>query len=137
MVQGAGCQDVFTVTDGQVVPIDGKTVRRSYKKSIGKKAVHMVSAWAAKNSLVLEVLTTEALFPARQTRRCINQILSGQGQRLIVCFANGACDAPYLSLVALGPFGSSMKNEMRFIAIYFGGTPDGRVRHTHHAMSYQ
>ncbi|WP_084813702.1 ISAs1 family transposase [Desulfogranum japonicum] len=34
----AWVQDVFTVTDGQVVPINGKTVRRSYKKSIGKKS---------------------------------------------------------------------------------------------------
>jgi DDE_Tnp_1-associated len=37
---------VFRVTEGQVVAIDGKTLRRSHDKSIGKGAIHMVSAWA-------------------------------------------------------------------------------------------
>lgn len=44
---------VYQVTEGQVVPIDGKQLRRSHDRSAGKKAIHMVSAWAAKNSLVL------------------------------------------------------------------------------------
>jgi predicted transposase YbfD/YdcC len=44
---------VYRVTEGQVVPIDGKQLRRSHDRSAGKKAIHMVSAWAAKNSLVL------------------------------------------------------------------------------------
>lgn len=43
---------IFTVTEGEVVAIDGKTVRRSYDRSNGKEAIHMVSAWAA-NYLVL------------------------------------------------------------------------------------
>jgi predicted transposase YbfD/YdcC len=55
----AWVQDVFTVTDGQVVPIDGKTLRRSHNKSTGKKAIHMVSAWAAKSSLVLAQVKTD------------------------------------------------------------------------------
>lgn len=44
---------VFTVTEGQVVAIDGKTARRSHDKSIGKDAIHMVSAWANTNGIVL------------------------------------------------------------------------------------
>ncbi len=44
---------VFTVTKGQVVAIDGKTVRRSHDKSIGKDAIHMVSAWASTNGVML------------------------------------------------------------------------------------
>jgi predicted transposase YbfD/YdcC len=40
---------VFTVTKGQVIAIDGKTVRRSHDKTIGKDAIHMVSAWANSN----------------------------------------------------------------------------------------
>jgi len=44
---------VFTVTKGQVVAIDGKTARRSHDKSIGKDAIHMVSAWANANGIVL------------------------------------------------------------------------------------
>ena len=44
---------VFTVTDGEVVPIDGKTLRRSYDTARGTAALHMVSAWAAENGAVL------------------------------------------------------------------------------------
>ena len=44
---------VFTVTEGQVVAIDGKTARRSHDKAIGKDAIHMVSAWAKANGIVL------------------------------------------------------------------------------------
>src|SRR5258708_23773990 len=36
-----------------VVAIDGKTLRRSHDAANGKKALHMVSAWAAENRLVL------------------------------------------------------------------------------------
>jgi predicted transposase YbfD/YdcC len=41
------------VTAGQVVAIDGKTLRRSYDKATGKSAIHMVSAWATANHLSL------------------------------------------------------------------------------------
>lgn len=46
-------QAVSDVTRGQVIAIDGKTVRRSHDKSLGKSAIHMVSAWASENRLVL------------------------------------------------------------------------------------
>ena len=36
-----------------VIAIDGKTLRRSHDEANGKKALHMVSAWAAENRLVL------------------------------------------------------------------------------------
>ena len=35
------------ITDGQVIAIDGKTLRRSYDAASNKSAIHMVSAWAA------------------------------------------------------------------------------------------
>lgn len=44
---------VFTVTEGQVVAIDGKTARRSHDKVNGKDAIHMVSAWAKASGIVL------------------------------------------------------------------------------------
>ena len=44
---------VFTVTQGQVIAIDGKTIRRSHDKTIGKDAIHMVSAWASTNGITL------------------------------------------------------------------------------------
>ena len=39
--------------EGEIVPVDGKTLRRSYDSGSGKAAVHMVNAWAVKNRLVL------------------------------------------------------------------------------------
>jgi predicted transposase YbfD/YdcC len=44
---------VNEVTRGQVVAIDGKTLRRSHDRFIGKSAIHMVSGWATANHLVL------------------------------------------------------------------------------------
>jgi predicted transposase YbfD/YdcC len=43
----------------EVVAIDGKTSRRSYDKSKGKDAIHMVSAWATANRVVLGQVKTE------------------------------------------------------------------------------
>ena len=44
---------VSQVTKGQVVAIDGKALRRSFDKGLGQGAIHMVSAWASANRLVL------------------------------------------------------------------------------------
>lgn len=46
-------------TKGQVVAIDGKTLRRSHNRSEDKKAIHMISAWASENQVVLGQLKTE------------------------------------------------------------------------------
>ena len=40
-------------TSGDVIALDGKTIRGSFDKSMGKTAIHMVSAWSAKNGVVL------------------------------------------------------------------------------------
>jgi predicted transposase YbfD/YdcC len=40
-------------TAGQVIALDGKTLRRSHDRSNGKAALHLVSAWASSNRLVL------------------------------------------------------------------------------------
>ena len=44
---------VSQLTQGQVIALDGKTLRRSHDRPSGKAAIHMVSAWASENSLVL------------------------------------------------------------------------------------
>lgn len=46
-------QAVNVLTAGQVVAIDGKTLRRSHDQRQGKAALHLVSAWATANRLVL------------------------------------------------------------------------------------
>lgn len=40
-------------TQGEIIALDGKQLRRSHDRALGKKAIYMVSAWAAKNSLIL------------------------------------------------------------------------------------
>ena len=42
-----------------VIALDGKTVRRSHDASNGKKALHLVSAWAVDNRLVLGQVTVD------------------------------------------------------------------------------
>ncbi len=46
-------QQTVVQTQGTVIACDGKTVRRSDDRGAGKSAVHMVSAWASANRLVL------------------------------------------------------------------------------------
>ena len=41
------------LSHGEVIAIDGKTLRQSYNRSDGKGAIHRVSAWATQNRLVL------------------------------------------------------------------------------------
>jgi predicted transposase YbfD/YdcC len=44
---------IAQLTQGEVIAIDGKTLRHSYDQGKNKGAIHMVSAWASQNSLVL------------------------------------------------------------------------------------
>jgi predicted transposase YbfD/YdcC len=41
------------ITDGQVIALDGKTLRRSFDTASSKTAIHMVSAWATANHISL------------------------------------------------------------------------------------
>ena len=52
-------RSVFEVTQGQVIAIDGKRLRLSHDQSRGKAAIHMVSAWACANRLVLGQVKTD------------------------------------------------------------------------------
>ena len=48
------------ISDGQIIAIDGKTLRRSYDKASGKSAIHMVSAWATANHISLGQVVVDA-----------------------------------------------------------------------------
>jgi predicted transposase YbfD/YdcC len=48
------------ITDGQVLAIDGKTLRRSYDRASAKAAIHMVSAWATANHISLGQTVVDA-----------------------------------------------------------------------------
>jgi len=52
-------KDIAELTDGEIISIDGKTVRGSRGKG-ARSAIHMVSAWAGTNNMVLgQVKTSE------------------------------------------------------------------------------
>jgi predicted transposase YbfD/YdcC len=46
-------KSINKITAGEIIAIDGKTLRHSYNKGKDKGAIHMVSAWATTNRLVL------------------------------------------------------------------------------------
>lgn len=50
---------VHSLTEGQVVAIDGKTLRSSYNRDDRASTIHMISAYASSNKLVLGQLKTE------------------------------------------------------------------------------
>jgi predicted transposase YbfD/YdcC len=55
----AWVQATVRATAGQVVAIDGKTLRRSHDRAAGKGPLHLVSAWAAANHVVLGQVATD------------------------------------------------------------------------------
>ncbi len=48
------------ITAGQIVAIDGKTLRRSFDAASSKAAIHMVSAWATANHITLGQVVVDA-----------------------------------------------------------------------------
>lgn len=46
-------QAVFKLTEGQLIAVDGKEMNGSKSKTLGRRAIDMVSAWATENRLVL------------------------------------------------------------------------------------
>ena len=46
-------EDAVKLSDGEIIALDGKTHRRSHDRKRGVKALHMVSAWACGNGVVL------------------------------------------------------------------------------------
>ena len=52
-------QEICRISEGDLVAIDGKTIRRSYDKNGSKSAIHVVSAYAEKNRICLGQIQTE------------------------------------------------------------------------------
>lgn len=55
----AWMKEMQTITAGDVVAVDGKTLRRSFDRADGKGAIHMVSAWSNRNQMVLGQIKVE------------------------------------------------------------------------------
>ncbi len=77
-----------------VIAIDGKTLRRSHDAANGKKALHMVSAWADANRMVLaqvaveeksnEITVIPALLKLLDLHGCLVTIDAMETQRAIL-----------------------------------------------------
>jgi len=52
--------DLAVASEGRLIAIDGKTLRRSLDRANGKAAIHMVSAWCRANHMVLGQRATDA-----------------------------------------------------------------------------
>lgn len=52
-------QALHAATGGKLVAIDGKTLRRTFAKKSGFKALHLVTAWASENGLTLGLVACE------------------------------------------------------------------------------
>lgn len=56
----AWTQALNQATQGQVIAIDGKSVRRSFDTATGRGALHLVNAWASQSRLVLGQCAVDA-----------------------------------------------------------------------------
>ncbi len=56
----AWMQALVGTTEGKLVAIDGKTLRRSFDRAAGRSALHLVHAWVEANSILLGQYATEA-----------------------------------------------------------------------------
>jgi hypothetical protein len=55
-----GVRQTAPAADGEVVAIDGKTLRRTFDRTCGLAALHLVSAWATANGLTLGQVAVDA-----------------------------------------------------------------------------
>ena len=51
--------DIQNKSSGQIIAIDGKTMRGSFDRATGQAAIHMVSAWGSANGMVLGQVKTD------------------------------------------------------------------------------
>lgn len=52
-------ESLWTERDGEIISIDGKTMRRTFDAACDKKAIHIVSAWASENGIVMGQVKTD------------------------------------------------------------------------------
>ena len=99
-------KSIAELSFGEVVSLDGKSVRRSYDKGAGKGAIHMVSAWTSENQLVLGQVAEFGLFD-----RVGQQISIDRAEGAITLLLSGEpIDEP---IVGQGPFVMNHHQEIR------------------------
>lgn len=132
-------QAVFAVTGGQVIAVDGKELRRSHDKGLGKRAIRMISAWATANRIVLgqqkvakrssEITTIPKLLKLLDISGCIVTI-DAIGTQTKIAAQIIKQDADYLL-----PVKENQTHLLQDIALFFElAEKDGfaKVGHTYH-----
>jgi predicted transposase YbfD/YdcC len=132
-------EGVFAVTAGQVIAIDGKTLRHSYDKQAGKAAIHMVSAWASTNQLVLgqvkvddksnEIMAIPALLSLLDVSGCIVTIDAMGCQKEI---AQQIIDQGGDYLLAVKGNQGHLHEDIAFFFDLAQQNGFAKVEHTHH-----
>ena len=135
----AWVQAVYDLTAGQVIAVDGKTLRRSHDRYLGKAAIHMVSAWASANHLVLgqrkvadksnEISAIPQLLEVLALKGCIVTIDAMGCQKGI---AQKIVDAEAGYLLALKANQGDFHHEAVALFTYAAKLDFHTVRHDHH-----
>ncbi len=87
-------QAISQTTKGQIMPLDGKMLRRSHDKPLGKKAIHMVSAWASESRLVLGQVKV-----AEKSNEITASPTTNRHNQACPASVSQNCDAGYLFLL--------------------------------------
>ena len=64
-------ETLVTKMGGEIIPIDGKTIKGSYDRNQGKSALHVISAWASEQRLVLAQMKVEDKSCGNYCHSCI------------------------------------------------------------------
>ncbi|GAB5520986.1 MAG: ISAs1-like element ISEc1 family transposase [Rhodothermales bacterium] len=134
---------IAEATDGEVVALDGKRLRRSYDRHSGRAIVEIVGAWASENNLLLgalepktnEIETLPRLIGMLDLKGCIFTIDAAGCQRTVV-EALRAQQAHYV--LALKGNQGSLRDD---VASLFERTrqqkpPQGASKVVDHGLSY-
>ena len=78
----AWVQAAVAITDAEIVALDGKTLRRSHDRGKGKAAIHMGSAWASANRLVLGQVKVDEKSNEMTALPALLQVLALKGCRV-------------------------------------------------------
>ena len=132
-------QRVATLTAGEVVAIDGKTLRRSHAQAKGQAAIHMVSAWASSNRLVLgqvkvaeksnEITAIPELLRLLELKGCLVTI-DAAGAQTKIATAIVEAEADYLLALKKNQKGLTEDVHTLFEWAHSIGFAD--VQHAHH-----
>lgn len=129
-------QAIASLTEGEVIAIDGKTARRSHHKGSGIRAMHLVSAWATRNRLTLgqikvdeksnEITAVPELLRLLAIKGCIVTVDALNTQKDI---ANEICEQGANYVLALKENHPTLHNEVVgiFEAVCKDDNSDGAV----------